>query len=64
MSTTIQISQDLKEKIRNLGKAGESYETVIQRMYKVTSRHLLLAYLYDESDSVSIDEARRMIKNG
>lgn len=47
----------MKEKIRNLGKAGESYDDVIRRMYNFTSKHLLLSYLYDESDSVSIDEA-------
>lgn len=57
MNTTISISTEMKEKIRNLGKAGESYDDVIRRMYNFTSKHLLLSYLYDESDSVSIDEA-------
>jgi predicted CopG family antitoxin len=57
MATTISISKELKEKIRNLGRTGDSYEDVIRRMYETTSKHLLLSYLYDESDSVSIDEA-------
>jgi predicted CopG family antitoxin len=57
MATTISISEELKDKIRNLGRTGDSYEDVIRKMYEATSKHLLLAYLYDESDSVSIDEA-------
>jgi len=57
MTTTISISTELREKIRNLGRAGDSYEDVINRMYELTRKNLLLGYLYDESDSVSIDEA-------
>ena len=57
MATTIAISHELKEKIRNLGRTGDSYEDVIRKMYEVTSKHLLLTYLYDESDSMGIDEA-------
>ena len=57
MATTISISNDLKEKIRNLGKAGDSYDDVIRRMYEFTRKNLLMHYLYDESDSVSIDQA-------
>jgi predicted CopG family antitoxin len=62
MATTISISTDLKEKLRNLGRAGDSYEDVISRMYEVTRKHLLLAYLYDTSDSITIDEAIKEAK--
>lgn len=61
MATTISISSELKEKIRNLGRAGDSYEDVIARMYEFTKKNLLLEYLYDESDSISIEEARRRL---
>ena len=64
MATTISISHELKEKIRNLGRAGESYEDVISRMYDVASSHLLRTYLYDESDSISLSEARKRLKHG
>lgn len=57
MATTIAISSDLKEKLRNLGRAGDSYEEVIRRMYEITRKNLLMAYLYDLSDSFTIDEA-------
>ena len=57
MATTISLSGDMKEKLKNLGGVGDSYEDVIERMYELISKQLLLSYLYDESDSVSIDEA-------
>ena len=57
MTTTISISLEIKEKLRNLGKAGDSYDDVIRRMYEFTRKNMLLEYLYDNSDSVSIDEA-------
>ena len=57
MITTISISSDLKEKIRNLGRTGDSYEDVIRRMYEMTRKNLLMTYLYDLSDSVTVDEA-------
>ena len=58
MATTISISHDMKENLRNLGRAGDSYEDVIKRMYKLTKKQLLLQYLYDETDTLTIDEAR------
>lgn len=57
MATTISISLDLKEKLRNLGRAGDSYEDVIRKMYEMTRKNLLVTYLYDLSDSLTIDEA-------
>ncbi len=57
MATTISISEELKEKIRLLGKGGETYEEIIRRMYEVTKQHILLHYVYDQSDSVSVKEA-------
>lgn len=57
MNTTISITNDLKEKLRTLGKTGDTYEDVIRRMYELTRKSILMAYLYDESDSVSIDKA-------
>ena len=64
MATTISISPELKEKLKNLGRAGDSYEDVIWKMYELTRKNMLLAYLYDESDSITIEEARKRLKNG
>ena len=57
MNTTITISVETKEKLRNLGKVGETYDDVIKRMYAITKKNMVLAYLYDESDSIDIDDA-------
>ena len=57
MVTTIAISSELKEKLRNFGRTGDSYEDVIRRMYEMTRKNLLMTYLYDLSDSLTIDEA-------
>jgi len=57
MATTISISEEMREKLRNLGKAGDTYDDIIRKMYKKTSNSLLLDYLYDDSDSVSIHDA-------
>ncbi|MBR9701193.1 hypothetical protein GOV11_04990 [Candidatus Woesearchaeota archaeon] len=62
MATTISISEAMKEKLKNLGRAGDSYEDVISKMYDITSKHLLLTYLYDESDSIPIEEALKQAK--
>ena len=61
MATTISISEETKEKLKNLGRAGDSYEDVIKRMYEFTRKNILLSYLYDESDSISLEEARKRI---
>lgn len=59
--TTIQLSDEMKENLKNLGRAGDSFEDIISRMYALTKKHLLMAYLYDESDSISIEEARKRL---
>ena len=57
MNTTIALSVEMKEKIRSLGKSGESYDAIIRRMYEVANHNVLAQFLYDTSNSVSIDEA-------
>ncbi len=57
MATTIAISNEMKEKLRTLGRAGDSYDDIIRKIYDFASSNLLLNYLYDESDSVPIDQA-------
>ncbi len=60
--STIRVSEKLKENLRNLGRAGDSFEDIISRMYALTKKNLLMAYLYDESDSVPIEEALKRAK--
>lgn len=57
MATTISLSQETKDKLKNLGRAGDSYEDVIKKMYDITKKHLLHEWLYDETDTVTAKEA-------
>lgn len=57
MATTISVSEEMKEKLRTFGKSGESYDDILRRMYEATKKNMLLQFLYDDSDSISIDEA-------
>lgn len=67
-TTTISISKELKDKIANLGKAGESYEDVIRRMYDFTRKNLLLEWLQDETGCLTpqeaLDRLERFYKDG
>ncbi len=62
MATTISISEEMKENLKNLGRTRESYEDVIKRMYELTKKQLPLQYLHDETETTTIDEAIREAK--
>ncbi|MBI2133908.1 hypothetical protein HYU11_04465 [Candidatus Woesearchaeota archaeon] len=57
MATTISLSTEMKEKLKYLGRTGDTYDDIIRRMYEATKKTILLQYIYDQSDSVEIDEA-------
>ncbi len=57
VTTTISLSGEMKEKLKQLGKAGDTYDDIIRRMYEATKKTIMLQYLYDESDSTGINEA-------
>ncbi len=63
MASTISLSDEMKEDLKNLGRAGESYEQVIRRMYELTKKQLLVNYLYDTADSITLDEFKKQIQN-
>ena len=62
MASTISVSNETKQKLKQLGRTGDSYEDVIKKMYEITKSQILLNYLYDETDCITIDEARRRLK--
>ena len=61
MATTISISEGVKEELKNLGRTGDSYEDVIKKMLALTRKQMLMSYLYDISDSITIKEARKLL---
>lgn len=60
--TMIQITTDTREKIKSLGKMGETYDDVINKMYDATIENLAAKTLLDVSDSVSIEDILRKRK--
>ncbi|MFT4312117.1 MAG: hypothetical protein ACMXYF_02710 [Candidatus Woesearchaeota archaeon] len=54
--TMIQVDSRTRDLIKSLGKMGETYDDVIQRMYKQTTENMIAKLLLDTSDCVSIEE--------
>lgn len=55
--TTIAITKDLKEKIKEFGTKGETYSDVIERLYKSAVERQLHDFLMDDEGTISIEEA-------
>ncbi len=52
--TMIQISSDLRDKTKSLGKMGDTYEDVLQRMYENAVTSIAANVFHDTSDSEDI----------
>lgn len=59
-NTTIAISNEIKEQIKEFGNKGETYSQIIARIIASAKKRQLHDLLMSEEDTVSIDEA---IKN-
>lgn len=57
--TTIQLSKETKSKISSFGIKGESYDTIIRRIYSFAVKEQLRAFLLSSEDTISIEEARK-----
>lgn len=60
--TTISISSNMRDKIREFGMKGESYEDILERWYESVCKRQLHDILFDDTDCLSLDEAREFIK--
>ncbi|OIO43282.1 hypothetical protein AUJ62_00400 [Candidatus Pacearchaeota archaeon CG1_02_32_21] len=56
-NTTIQISNETKEKISTFGNKGESYDDIIRRIYSIAVKEQLRFFLMDEKGYTPIEEA-------
>lgn len=61
--TTISISTELRDKIKEFGQKGDSYDTILNKWYESAVKTQLSNILFDESDSLSIEEALNNAKN-
>jgi len=58
--TTIQLSKETKNQIASFGMKGESYDTIIKRIYNYAVKEQLRRFLMsDDKNFISIEEARK-----
>ena len=56
-NTTIAVTNDVKEKIKEFGNKGETYSEVIARLLESARKRQLYDLLMNEEDTVTIEEA-------
>lgn len=59
MNTTISISKKLCEEIKEFGKMGDTYESILQRVIKYAKKEHLKELLLDTSDCISLSDAEK-----
>ena len=57
--TTIQLSNETKDKISSFGVKGESYDEILKRIYSLAVKEQLKAFLLSSEGTISIEEARK-----
>ncbi len=60
--TTIAISKEVRDKIKEFGNKGESYSEIVEKLYQSACERQIEEILMDTSDCVDIEEAIRLIK--
>ncbi len=61
MTTTIQISEEVRDKIKSLGAKGETYQDIIERLYNIAVKEQLKELLMSSKDTISLEEARERL---
>jgi len=56
-NTTIAITREIQEEIKEFGNKGETYSEIIARLIESAKKRQLNDLLMSEEDTVSIDEA-------
>ena len=56
-NTTIQLSQETKEKINSFGMKGESYDIILKRIYAMAVKEQLRRFLMSDEGFIPIEEA-------
>ena len=59
MDTTIEVSQEMKEKIASFGNDNESYEVKLGRVNEMAVETQLRKHLMSDEDTISLEEARK-----
>lgn len=62
MNTTICVSKDMRDKIKEFGNKGDTYTDILEKLYKSAKERQLQDLLMDESNCVPIEDALKRAK--
>jgi len=62
MTSTIQLSPETKTMISSFGMKGETFETIIKRIYALAAKEQLREFLMSSENCIPIEEALRRAK--
>lgn len=62
MTTTIAISNDTRDELKEFGLKGETYEDILKRILKSAKDRQLQDLLMDEKDTITVKEALNRAK--
>ncbi len=57
--TTIQLSKETKDRISSFGVKGESYDTILNRIYSLAIKEQLKEFLLSSENTISIEDAKK-----
>jgi len=57
MNTTIAISREIRDQIKEYGNKGETYDDILARILNSAKERQLQELLMDEKGTITIDEA-------
>lgn len=61
MKSTIQLSDETKKMISSFGMHGETFETIIKRMYELAIKEQLRQFLMPSDRFISLDEFEKEV---
>ena len=61
MNTTISISKEVRDKIKEFGHKGETYEVILERLYNSAKERQLQDLLMDESECITLEQAKKKL---
>ena len=64
VQTTIAIDVETKQKLSEFKLNGETYNDLLLRLYKSACKRQLEDFLMDDTNCVTIDESKKLLKIG
>lgn len=58
MNTTIAVSAEIKDQLKEFGSKGDTYEDIISRLLQSAKERQIRDLLMDESNTITLKEAR------